>query len=174
MFKVNDYIIYGLTGVCQVTDITTEEIGDNGEMQYYVLIPVYQDNLTIKAPVNNNNVMMRPIITREEVDELIAGMPEQETIWIEDMRERKNTFQAALKSGDNEEIIKIIKTIYLEREARSAVGKKMTMTDENMMNAAETQLYQEIATALNISPEEVIPYIHGKLSNISPSSVQSE
>ncbi len=158
MFKVNDYIIYGLTGVCQVTDMTTEKIGDN-EMQYYVLKPVYQDNLIIKAPVNNQNIMMRPIITLEEVNALIAAMPDQETIWIEDMRERRNVFQTALKSGNNEEIAKIIKTIYQEREARNAMGKKITTTDEKLMNAAEEHLYQEMAVTLGISPEEVAPYI---------------
>lgn len=159
MFKVNEYINYGLTGVCQVTDITTEKIGDQGETQYYVLKPVYQDNLTIKVPVSNHHVTMRPIITREEVDALIAGMPDQETMWIEDMRERRDVFQTVLKSGNNEEIAKIIKTIYEEREARNAIGKKMTTTDENLMNAAEKHLYQEMAIALNISPDEVVSYI---------------
>ncbi len=32
ILKVNDYIICGLTGVCQVTDITTEEIGLCGKI----------------------------------------------------------------------------------------------------------------------------------------------
>ena len=158
MFKVNDYIIYGSTGVCQITDITTEENG-NDEIQYYVLKPVYQDNLIIKFPVKGESVLMRPIITRDEVDSLIAGMPEIETIWIEDMRERRNIYQAALKSGNTNEMAKIIKTIHLERETRNSSGKKLPMTDENMMNAAEKQLYQEIATALNISPDAVLPYI---------------
>jgi CarD family transcriptional regulator len=158
MFKVNDYIIYGSTGVCQITDITTEENG-KGEIQYYVLKPVYQDNLIIKVPVNSKSVLMRPIITRDEAEALIAGMPEIETTWIEDTRERRNMYQAALKSGNTDEMAKIIKTIHLEREARILSGKKLPMTDENMMNAAERQLYQEIATALNISPDEVLPYI---------------
>ena len=29
MFKVNDYIMYGMTGVCQVVDITKESFIDN-------------------------------------------------------------------------------------------------------------------------------------------------
>lgn len=158
MFKVNAYIIYGSTGVCQITDITTEENG-NGEIQYYVLKPVYQDNLIIKVPVNSQSVLMRPIITRDEVDSLIAEMPEIEAIWIEDMRERRNMYQAALKSVNTNEMAKIIKTICVEKEARNSVGKKLPVADENMMNEAERKLYQEIATALNISPDEVLPYI---------------
>lgn len=158
MFKLNAYIIYGSTGVCQITDITTEENG-NGEIQYYVLKPVYQDNLIIKVPVNSQSVLMRPIITRDEVDSLIAEMPEIEAIWIEDMRERRNMYQAALKSVNTDEMAKIIKTICVEKEARNSIGKKLPLTDENMMNEAERKLYQEIATALNISPDEVLPYI---------------
>ena len=37
MFKVNDYIMYGMTGVCQVVDITKESFIDNLQKEYYVL-----------------------------------------------------------------------------------------------------------------------------------------
>ena len=33
MFKVNDYVVYGLTGVCQIIDIKKEKVG--GSNQYY-------------------------------------------------------------------------------------------------------------------------------------------
>lgn len=158
MFKVNDYIVYGLTGVCQITDITKNEISNN-ETQYYVLTPLNNDNLTIKVPVGNKNVLMRPIITKDGILSLIATMPKTESIWLADDRQRNVNFKTALKSGNHGELIKIIKTLYLEREARAMVGKKLSKTDEAIMNTAEKQLNQEFAIALDISPDEVLPYI---------------
>ena len=38
MFKVNDYIMYGMTGVCQVVDITKESFIDNLQKEQDKLI----------------------------------------------------------------------------------------------------------------------------------------
>jgi 4-hydroxybutyryl-CoA dehydratase/vinylacetyl-CoA-Delta-isomerase len=44
-------------------------------------------------------------------------------------------------------------------ERRVAIGKKLTKTDEEILNSAEQKLNQEFALALNISPDEVVSYI---------------
>jgi CarD family transcriptional regulator len=102
---------------------------------------------------------MRSILTKEEVLSLIAAMPGEETIWIEDSRERSDFFKTILKKGTSQEWIKLIKTLYLEKESRLATGKSLTSTDEEIMRAAEKQLNEEFAIALNISPDEVLPFI---------------
>ncbi|MPM45123.1 hypothetical protein SDC9_91808 [bioreactor metagenome] len=164
MFKVNDYVVYGSTGVCQITDVVKDEFNSN-ESEYYVLHPVYNNHsMTIKIPVNNS--LMRPVLTKDDVLSLIAAMPDKETSWIDDNKERFNAFKSALKSHQDEELIKIIKTIYLQKQAQAAVNKKLTKTDEDLMNAAERQLYEEFAIALNISPGEVVPYINEYILNL--------
>jgi CarD family transcriptional regulator len=159
MFKVNDYVVYGLTGVCRITDIGEDDYIGSDETQYYILSPVYNNNMTIKIPVNRPNTLMRAILTKDEILSLIATMPEKETIWINDSRERSQHFKAALKTRKSEEWVKLIRTLYLEKEARSAVGKTLMKIDEDIMNTAEKQLNEEFAIALNISPDEVVPYI---------------
>lgn len=158
MFQVNDYIVYGLTGVCQITDIARDEISNN-DTRYYVLRPISNDNLVIKVPVGNRNVAMRPIVNENDILLLMANITETETVWVDDDRQRNSKFKAALKSGKNEELIQIIRALYLEREARALVGKKLSKTDEDIMNAAEKHLNEEFAVALDISPEEVLPFI---------------
>lgn len=159
MFKVNDYVVYGLTGVCQITDIRKDEYNSDDEAQYYVLNPVFNNNMTIKVPVNNQTILMRSVISKDDVLSLIAKMPEIETIWVDDEKQRNNAFKAALRSGKDEEWIKIIKTIYLEKEAKAIAGKRLAKVDEEIMNKAEKQLNEEIAVALDILPNEVVPYI---------------
>lgn len=159
MFKINDYVVYGTTGVCQITDIERDTYINDDEKEYYVLRPVYDDKTVIKTLVNNPKVVMRAVINKEDVLLLIAAMPNQETIWIDDERERNEKFKTALKSGNNEDWLKIIKTLYLKKEEKMEAGKKLTKTDENIMKIAERQLYEEFAVALNITPDEVLPYI---------------
>jgi len=163
MFKVNDYVVYGTTGVCQITDIEKESYIGDAETEYYVLRPIYDDKTIIRTLVNNPKVVMRKIISKDDVLSLIAAMPEQETMWINDDRERNESFKAALKTGDNEEWIKLIRTLYLKKEEKSAIGKKLAKTDENIMKNAERQLYEEFAVALSISPDEVLSYIRGHI-----------
>ena len=160
MFKINDYVVYGSMGVHKITDIQKADRAFSDESGcYYVLHPVYNDNITIKIPVRKQNVFLRSVITQDDVLSLIASMPEKEIIAIEDERQRYYMLKTALKTGNNEERIKIIKTLYLEKKKKIAVNKKLTKLDEDIINTAEKQLHEEFAIALNITPDEVLPYI---------------
>ena len=164
MFNVNEYVVYGLTGVCRITDIRNDEFTGDNEIQYYILTPVDSDNMTIMVPVNTPNIAMRAISTKDDVLSLIESMPEMESAWNNDERARNADFKAALKSGKNEEWARIVKTLYLEKERRAVIGKKLTKTDEEIFNTAENKLNQEFALALNISPGEVISFILERIS----------
>lgn len=159
MFKVNDYVVYGLTGVCQITDIQKDKLTGDQESDFYVLKPVFSENMTIKIPVNNRKVPMRKTISKEEALELIAVMPQQETEWVEDNRVRNESFKAALRTGKSEDWARLIRTIYLERTEKAAAGKKLAKTDEDIFRTAEKQLNEEFAIALGISPDEVASFI---------------
>ncbi len=159
MFKVNDYVVYGTTGVCQVLDIVEEKDENNKNVQYYILQPVYNNTMKIKTPVDNDKVLIRETITKDKVFSLIESMPEQETIWIEDNRKRNEVYKAALRTGNCQEWIKLIKTLYLKKKEKNALGKKLMKSDEEIMKAAEKNLHEEFAVVLDITPEEVLPFI---------------
>lgn len=159
MFKVNDYVLYNLMGVFRVADIRKEKDISNKETDYYILEPAFNNNLTVKIPVNNSKIMMRKVMTKDEVLALIAAMPQKETIWINNDRERHQIFKAILKTGQSQEWVALIKTIYQEKQERTYFGRKLMQSDEDIMKTAEKNLYEEFAVALNISPAEVLPYI---------------
>ena len=72
MFKINDYIMYGTTGVCQVSDITKEAIGGFKLKEYYVLTHIYTNNTIIKVPIDNNKIPMRKIMSKSDISNIIA------------------------------------------------------------------------------------------------------
>ncbi|HPO77991.1 MAG TPA: CarD family transcriptional regulator [Thermoclostridium caenicola] len=159
MFQIDDCVIYNAMGVYKVVDIRREQDISGSETQYYILKPVYGNNLTIKTPVDNNKTLMRKVLSKEEVLSPIESMHEQETIWIDNDRQRKEMFKAVLKTGDSRNWVKLIKTIHMKEQEKKAIGKKLTKADEEIMKIAEKNLYEEFAVALSIPPEEVSSYI---------------
>lgn len=159
MFKINEYVIYNSMGVYKIVDVRKEKDITGNETEYYILKPAYGNNLIIKTPVNNPRNNMRKTLSKEGVLSLIESMPNKETYWISNDRQRTESFKAALRTGDSEQWIKLIKSIYLEQHKKTGQGKKLARTDEDIMKAAEKNLYEEFAVALDIEPNEVVSFI---------------
>ncbi len=83
MFEKGEYIIYGNSGVCEVQDYLK---ADKEQRIYYVLAPVGAKGSTIFSPVDNQKVFMRKVMTREEADALLKGIPEYEEMVILDTK----------------------------------------------------------------------------------------
>ena len=62
MFKVDELVMYGGTGVCKVIEIGRPDFSDDDRL-YYFLEPVYQSGM-IYAPVDSERVVMRPLISK--------------------------------------------------------------------------------------------------------------
>lgn len=155
MFKIDDYIMYGRTGVCKVVDITNEKFINGEERKYYVLSPIHNNNNTIiKIPLDNTKVPMRKIISKEDVTSLINDMSNMEELWIDDEKKRSNEFKTMLKSGKCEDLIKLI--------SNKRHSKKLNKADKEIIKEAERLVNEEFAIILNISPKEVNSYISSK------------
>ena len=170
MFQVNDYIIYGESGVCLITDITTPPIsGVDKNKNYYVLHPYYSAGKTIYTPVDNDKVSMRKILTKQEAEELINKIPFIETIWVENEKFREDVYKKAMRTYACEAWVKIIKTLYLRKEERKAGGKVVTATDEKYYKAAENNLYGELSLSLGIPLEEIKEFVE---QNTRPAKIK--
>ena len=157
MFQTGDLIIYGSTGVCEVTGIQPSKFpGEEG--LYYTLSPRYSSE-TIYIPVDSP-VFMRRVISREQAETLIGQIPEvQESATHSDHRQMAEQYEASLKTHDCSELLRIIKTAYLKTRRSVQSGRKPGQTDQRYLKRAETQLYGELAVALGIQPDEVKGYI---------------
>ena len=98
-------------------------------------------------------------MSKSEVVSLIEGISRNETIEIEDSRRRAQEYRDIIKTGNAEEIIKVINSIKLEENEKVSLGKKLNKTDEDIMIIARKQLYQEIAIVVGINIDEVEDYI---------------
>lgn len=84
MFETGEYVVYGRTGICQVTGVTTMKMdGSSSERLYYILRPGGETEGKIFTPVEGGKQVLRGIITKEEAEKLIDEIPSIETLSIE-------------------------------------------------------------------------------------------
>lgn len=165
MYNINDNIIYGSTGVCKIEDICTpdfaKELGIN--KLYYKISPVYRSE-TIYIPIDTKNYM-RPIVTKEEAEDLISKMPQIKESDFEgkDHRALAEKYKLSIKTHECEDLISLIKTVYFRSQDMISQGKKPGQTDMQYLKQAEDLLYGELAIALEISIKEVRKYIENKI-----------
>ena len=157
MFQVNDVIIYGTQGVCEITAIEEKSIS-GAKKRYFVLRPVKDQGSTIYAPTDNESVLkkMRRLLTVDEIHALIDSMPDEKTVWIDNVNERKDCYRQLLASGNHSALIQMIKAIYAHKKEREAAGKRLHMMDEHFFKDAEQILYNEFQYVLNLSGKDAL------------------
>lgn len=174
MFQKNDYVIYGNNGVCTIKDIGPLDIpGIPKERIYYTLVPYYTKDSQIFTPVDSNKVIMRALIHKDDVMQLIEEIPDIEILWITDEKQRETQYKETLRKCDCRELIRIIKTIYQRMQNRILEGKKVTASDEKYFHLAEDSLYGEFAIALGIERNQVREFITGKVEQAKESQAVS-
>lgn len=168
MFSAGNHVVYSSHGVCEITEIKTMSFGGETK-QYYVLSPINDKRSTIFIPIDNMVLLsqMRPVLTKEEIDELLASVIPGTCSWIPSDSERKNFCAATIKSGDRLAILHMIEMLYLHRERMMDEKKHFHVTDERFLNDAEKMLNDEFAFVLGISTSEVEHYVEERVKKSS-------
>ena len=158
MYKINDYVVYK-KDVCKIADIKEKK----GEL-YYLLVPVSDNSLKIDLPVNNEQIFIRSLISKEEVDEIIKHIPDV-SILTSTNNLLENNYKELLRDGSFESLIKIIKTAYLRNKEREENNKKKSDRDTYYLELAEKYLYTEFSIVLGLSFDETKEYIISKINS---------
>lgn len=163
-FSINDKVLYGVHGVCVIEDIRPLDFSKTKE-KYYILKPAGDNKSAIYVPVGNENLesKMKRILSAAEINDLISDIPDEKEIWIDNENERKAAYSEIIKNNDRHAMIGIIKTLYLKRETLKSEKKKLKQSDERFLNEAENILYDEFSYVLNITKEQVVPFICNKI-----------
>lgn len=159
MKKIGEYIVYKKV-VYKILEIKKKYFNN---LDYYILIPVNDNSLIVKLPVENKEI--RNVISKYEVENIINKMPNIDII-DSDERLIENEYKKLMMNGSYEDLIKIIKTTYLRNKKRFNNNKKIGVKDAHYFKRAEEYLYTEFGIALNMTNNEVRDYILDKINNI--------
>ena len=160
----DSFVVYGKMGVCRVLDRQTMAIGgEKGE--YYVLCPVSDERSSVDVPCNNPQLMgrLRPLLTREQIDAMLAGVDDRQIDWIDDRNERSTAFRAVVSAGDRQELMRLIRCLYRKKQEKVANGKRLSSMDEALLQDSIRLVEEEFALALDIPRNEVAPFIRQRL-----------
>ena len=171
MYSIGEKIMYGGTGVCTVQEITSvKQSSLDRPRLYYVLKPLYQSG-TIQIPVDNTKVPIRAVMTRDEAEQLVDGMPyiTAAICYEKNLTALRNHYQQQLNTYDCRDLVRMTKSIYAKKKDAESRQKKIGMTDEKFLRRAEDLLYGELAVALEIGRDEVRSYISDRLGSVPES-----
>lgn len=160
--ETGDLVIYGKTGVCRVTDIA-ERTFNRRSRRYYILKPIDDDRSTIYAPTDSEQAVgkMRRLLTKEEILQLVSQVPQEPLPWIHNEHQRKEAFQRILTEGDRAMLIQMLRTLYVQKKKRTAAGRKLYSSDEQVFREAEKLLFEEFCTVLHLKKNQLIPFLFG-------------
>ena len=151
MYEVGEYIVHPGQGVCKVEDIVSEP------QATYMLMPVGgRHPMRISFPVASED-RLRPIVTKEQAEELIGEYTE---LPVEELTGKSNAleeerFKNELRRGTCRDAVRIVKTFRKRIAEVEANNKKPPVVYERILKQASERSLQELAVALDISPEDV-------------------
>lgn len=160
MFQVGDWVVYGREGVCQITSVGPLKMrGFENKGEYYEMRSYYRGG-TIFAPVNGK-IMMRPVITRAEIDELCPKLRElpilddvpTETRLVEEY------YRSLIAEQSCEKLLRLCKTIHEKQERLRKMRRTVNATDLRNWKLAEEMLFGELGFVLQIEPAQVRLYL---------------
>lgn len=164
MFSVGDYMVYGINGVCLIQDICASPFDKKDTRTFYQLKPLGSSaGSVIYTPTDNVQIKMRPLMTKEQAQELISRMPGLEPLEIPMEKMRRDLYRQAMQSCEPEQYVRLIKTVYRRRMDMIRQHKRVSETDSDFERNAKLSLYHELAVVLELQFAEVEPYLLTRL-----------
>ncbi len=162
--QAGNYVIYRSTEICRIDGFEEKSFDNVTSKNYCVLVPADGGNSKYYVPMDLAETKLRPLLTKDEIEDLINGMKGEQPDWGDTEDHRKNVVNEVLNSGDYRRIISMLHSLYLERQQRLAQGKKLLTADEKAMRSAESLIDREFAFVLGIKENEVSEYITSRLA----------
>lgn len=162
MFQPGDLVVYGTTGVCRVETITKPDFAAADDMRkYYLLKPLQQDGVIYTPVEGNQKVPIRPVISAEEAESLIARIPtiQAKVFHGPTLQSLSQHYQSVVRSCDCMGLIELLMSIGAKRRQAESQNRRLGMVDERFLKQAERMLYGEFSVALGIPMEDVERYI---------------
>ncbi len=164
MHSVGEVVVYGVQGVCRIHELCRRKF-DRVEKEYFLLRPIFDTRSVIYVPTDKPELVdqMRPVLTREEVDDLITTLSGSAYDWLEDDDDRKDFCAEVIRSGDRGALMQLISMLYSRNEALKGQKKHFHIADERSLKRAEKLLHEEFAYVLDLTPDEIPAYISARI-----------
>ena len=153
-------MFYKGVGVCRIEAVENKTFDGEKYDDYLKLVPFGSHGTSSYfIPIGAANARLRKPMTEDEVNDAIDRAADGEIRLDPNTKERRTAIESILRGGDCTQILSLIKTIYLHTESCRSSGRKVLVSDENALRAAENMIYPEFSFVLGIDEKEVADYI---------------
>lgn len=148
MFRVGDKVVYPHHGAAIVKGLEEKEVYGE-KRKYYVLRLAYGD-LTLMVPADNTDeVGIRDIITKEELDKVYKVLRSKECRMPANWSRRFKTHVEKLRSGDIYQVAEVVRNL-----ARREKEKGLSAGEKRMLTKARQILVSEVTFAAGVNEDE--------------------
>ena len=162
---MNEYVrgqqvIHCRDGLGVIMDETV--IGDNA---YFVLKTTRGGGENIYVPKSRADVIIRPVMTVKEADELVEYIKSIEIEFNPNTKQRRDALKRKLGSGDVHEIANLFKQLYLYKEFNADGSIKFGPVDLDMLQYASNNLLDEFSISYSMPRQDVEAFIYQKIKS---------
>lgn len=151
MFEVNDYVFYGVNGVCQIDDIRQEPFdGAPKGILYYVLHTLSEPRQIIFNPVNNEKVRMRHVMSKSEAKDFFSLLPTLSPLEGSSAKQLRDAYISAIKSGEPTAWGRVLCTYRTRLRLADARLTRVTDAERAFYENARRMLAAEIGLVLSL------------------------
>lgn len=164
MFEIGSVVIYGIEGVCKITDIAKMTFGSiNESKDYYILVPTSNPTHKVYVPTDSEYLVakMQKLLSYEEIKQLISE-ENNEIKWISDNKIRNKSFKEIIASYDRRKIFMLAKLIYNAKNGKLENVKKLYASDEEILKKLVRILYSELSYVVSLEENDILPFISGE------------
>ena len=164
IYHVGDTVMHPSEGVCTIEELRRMNLSGAQARTYYILKPATEkSSSTVYMPVARGNTVLRRLLTKPDILELIRRSGEYAGLWIADNKQRKEAFTHILSEGNYAKMIRMIAEIHEESARREQEGKKPCAADEAILAEAERLLHQEFSYVLHMTVDETAAFVRKEL-----------
>lgn len=168
VFQKDEYVFYGSGGICKISDIQISPLeGMPADREYYVMQSIHDKNGTMYIPVDNDQVFLRRLLTREAAEELLDRIPSVEVIIEENAKLLRARYLEAMRTYEPLEWVRVIKTVHRRATDPTRQRQRLSETERSLLENAKRYLYTELALALGRSAEDMESYIIDHLQKMA-------
>lgn len=162
-FKIGDLVVYPAQGVTEIAAIETRDV--EGIQHVFYVLKVLDSQKKILVPIGKEeNVGLRYLIPREEVDQIFAVLAERDISFEpETWNRRSRRYMDKIGSGSPYQLAEVV------RDFSVLKGRKLlSFGERKMMELAKTLLVQELAVTMGKSEAEVSQQVEEAFKDIVP------
>ncbi len=143
--------MHSKSGVCRILSIKKNVNDSDPRAKYYELEPVYTKGTTILTPVDNDRIFLRYLYSKEELESMIQQLPSLVLEWEDDQKARKTISDKVINSGDLEQLLELVATLYVKDKERKEAGKQLNIADQQNLKYATNLINEEFAYVYDVN-----------------------